>query len=215
MTKYKSLGVIAAAALALPTIGSASTISLEKTYSSIFGSPALYSNVKVDGDNMNQQHVAAGGFHVTTSASESFIAWCMELTQNLSLPGTYEESGPQFVADTADSLSRLFTGYVEDIDTGVEAAAFQVAIWEIISDETYDLTQGEFFVVNNQAVQDEANSYLAGLSAFDAGYDLRYFTSAGSQDLLTAAPSPVPLPATGLMLLAGLGMLGYRARKSA
>lgn len=215
MSKLKNVGLLAATALALPVMGSASTVTIEKTYSSIFGAPALYSNVKIDGDNISQLHVAAGGFHVSTSSSESFVAWCIDLAEGLKLPFDYQEGGPQFGADATDNLSRLFTGFVEDIDTGVKAAAFQVAIWEIISDATHDLTQGEFFVMNNQAVQDEANAYLSGLSAFDADYDLRYFTASGSQDLLTGAPSPVPLPATGLMLLAGLGMLGYRARKSA
>jgi hypothetical protein len=60
-----------------------------------------------------------------------------------------------------------------------------------------------------------ANGYLAGLSVFDADYDMQYFTKAGTQDLVTGTLSPVPLPATGLLLLVGLGGLPLAKRKLA
>ena len=205
----------AATAIALPAVASADTITLNETYSGrlgIFGSPALYDTVKIGGDNMSDMNVYAGGFHVS-SATDSFLAWCIDLAENLRLPSTYDIVSSPFVQSTSQQLSQLFTGFVADIDTGVESAAFQVAIWELISDTSIDLDSGEFQLLNNSAVEAQANTYLTGLSAFDADYDLSYFVASGTQDLITGQPSPVPLPATGLMLIAGLGALGAAARK--
>ena len=217
ITFTKTFLLATAAAVMLPMMATADTIKLSNTYDSglgIFGDPRLFDTVKIGADNMDDLNVYAGGFHVS-SANESFNAWCIDLAENLILPFTYDVVTSPFLDSTSDNLSKLFTGYIDEIDRGVEAAAFQVSIWELISDTSIDLDAGEFQLLSNQAVEDMANGYLAGLSVFDADYDMQYFTKAGTQDLVTGTLSPVPLPATGLLLLVGLGGLALAKCKLA
>jgi len=213
MTKFRNL--VSTAALALsPMLATASPISIDVAPGGLFGDPALYSDVRIDGDNMSRLYVRAGGFNVVTSNDESFVAWCIDLAEYLKLPNTYTQSASPFTSMVTENLSRLFTGFVEQIDTGVESAAFQVAIWELISDDNIDLSSGEFLVASNEPVKTQAQSYLDDLSIFDANYDLDFYLADGTQDLLTGTPSPVPLPAAGLLLLGGLGALGFGFRRS-
>jgi hypothetical protein len=146
ITFTKTFLLATAAAVMLPMIATADTIKLSNTYDSglgIFGDPRLFDTVKIGGDNMDDLNVYAGGFHVS-SANESFNAWCIDLAENLILPFTYDVVTSPFLDTTSDNLSKLFTGYIDEIDTGVEAAAFQVSIWELISDTSIDLDAGEF-----------------------------------------------------------------------
>ena len=211
----RTLFLAATAALAVPIATSADTVTLTKTHSGrlgVFGTESLFDTVRIGGDNMNTMNVYAGGFHVSDD-TDDFVAWCIELSETLKLPFTYDVVSSPFVQSATDKLSQLFTGFVADIDTGVESAAFQVAIWELISDTKIDLDAGEFQLLSNQAVASQANDYLTGLSTFDPNYDPTFFVADGTQDLVTGQPSPVPLPASGLLLLAGLGAIGAASRK--
>lgn len=208
---------LAAAALgtALSGAAAAGTIDFDKTYSNLFGDPPLYSDVRISFEGGTAQNVRAGGFHITDGTSP-IVAFCIDLAEHLNLSVAYDMTGSPFSAGVTDMLGQLFDGYFEGIDTGTEAAAFQVAIWEMITDDVFDLDTGDFRVFNNNPVKDLADDYLAGLSAFDPdGYTLSYFAADGTQDLVTGQPAPVPLPAAGWMLLAGVGALALgRKRRS-
>jgi hypothetical protein len=61
-----------------------------------------------------------------------------------------------------------------------------------------------------------ADSWLGGLSSFSS--DLNGFTTYRSgdyQDLISYHGEKVPEPATWVMLAAGLGLIGFRARRRA
>ena len=102
-----------------------------------------------------------------------------------------------------------------------------MSLWEIIYDDGagFDLDSGSFSTSNNAGVEALAGTYLNGLGAASTGsYEIAYLFSAQGQDLVTATPrtgtsvgqsnmSPIPLPATGLMLLGGLGGFAALRRK--
>ena len=61
----------------------------------------------------------------------------------------------------------------------------------------------------------EAESYLAGLSAFDPdAWTLKFFAADGTQDFVTGMPSPVPLPAAGWLLAGAVGALAFGRKRS-
>ena len=160
MYTINKLGFATIAALAVPGLAVADTITLNTAPGGLFGSPALYSDVQIM-DGSNTLNVRAGGFNVVSTDNVSFLAWCIDLADSLILNNTVYDVvdtpltfGTANVADAVDNLSRLFTGFLGDVDTGDESAAFQVAIWEIISDTGagLDLNAGSFKLMNNAGV---------------------------------------------------------------
>ncbi|MEM8627133.1 MAG: VPLPA-CTERM sorting domain-containing protein, partial [Pseudomonadota bacterium] len=104
------------------------------------------------------------------------------------------------------------------------AAAFQLAIWEIVEESSldindFDVTDGVFTAQSAaDGVIETANAFLEGLGGVDANFRIDYFQNPdgpdgpGTQDLIRAAP--IPLPASAVLLIAGLGGLAFmRSRK--
>lgn len=218
-------------------VASAATIELDKQGANVFGSNGWTAVTITSTSNpaVGPMAVAAGGFALKGDLDgkpgvELFDAFCLDISTYLRLPSLYMISGSPFASDplTALQLSnigKLFnTAYKGlDLTNATQNAGFQLALWEIVNEaagNSYALGSGNFSATGSAAANSMADTFLAGLSgAATQKYRMTFLESADprakdghySQNLVTV--SPVPLPAAGLMLMAGLGGLGLMRRR--
>lgn len=223
-------GSAAASSLSLQYLGAASGY----RYLNIQESPV----VPVTGSTPT--NVLAGAFSMRDTTANSafgdFIAWCLDISHWLGTSGTYPyetTTTPFSNSYGLDAVQQIrvqgffdanyFAGLENDAD---RSAGFQMGLWEVLYDDDYSLT-------NDTAATDDfrgtagsgaasafskALEYLTAASSYGAGpkkWNLTFLESkSGSisrQNLVTVAP--VPLPAAGLLLLAGIAGLGFAARR--
>lgn len=213
---------LAAAVLSIgATVAGATSIVVDYQEASVFGTPNLSSSVTIVSPSFNGS-TAAGPFRLTgDNGFGDFDAFCIDLAHYMSSGNTYTVSGASSYGAVVDSyIDRLFTSAYASLVTSVQGAAFQVALWEIITDtgaaSGYDLGLGAFTATSsNASVISQATGYLAGLTgASTGGYNLTFLANASSQDLVTVSPVPVPA-AFGMLGLGLAGLFGLRRRKKA
>ncbi len=97
-----------------------------------------------------------------------------------------------------------------------DAAALQVAIWEVVADDTWDLTAGNF-TVGTDAIRSLAGTLLTNVLSHDGQANLGAVsnpvvdgTQPQYQDYVVQTPEPATLLFLGAGLL-GLGILRRRA----
>jgi hypothetical protein len=197
------------------------------------GSPnAVMGTVVVNG--LDRQ-VGAGVIPVTEVDPDpvrEFTAWCIDVMTDILPTGSYTEQSdrPGFLTEEQEGLiNRLFTGFIRETNSDNGAAAFQLAMWEIIEEDqnSFSLTDpgqngdDSFYVKQgsnlNSAVS-TANDWLGRLDDIVPNYQLTYFIAhtdgSGaplSQNLITA--TPIPLPAGIWLLGAGIGGLALARRR--
>jgi len=179
-------------------------------------------------------NTGVGGFTATytpsVGAPTSFVAYCIDLSQTFSFNNSFAVTPTSvlsmFGSTVTSALDRLYTQrYATANATNVSSAAFQLAVWEIITETSsgaYSLASGLFRATGNSTADTDAlnmatfwlNNLASGPSG---GYSLTALVSSSHQDQLMAAP--IPEPETYAMLLAGLGLMGFvvsrRRRKEA
>jgi hypothetical protein len=238
MSKLAYAAVFAAASTLLASGASAETVNFQTN--NLFGSvgsagvtitmPSGTQGVMSGGT----QGVNAGGFHVTdTISTNNFVAWCVDLLDNLTTPvlGTYTSTTTPFSdpwsisSATQTVIKALFdTSYVNALTSAVNSAAFQLALWEIVYENpanAYNVSSGngQFYTTTGGAVATAANNMLGNLNGpANNNFDVTYWQSniVGRQDLVTV--SEVPLPAAVWLFgsgLVGLGILSRKRRKAA
>lgn len=160
--------------------------------------------------------LGASPFLVTNLTNlTSFEALCLEPLQPLSVgalsvgDGSYD-GGTAFNFATINLLYDRY--YAGALATPIQAAAFQLAIWELAADTGANVTSGPNFAVAPNGVTTLAQQMLDGTAPQTPGlYTLVRWSSFGSQDLIQAVP--VPEPGTYALMFAGLLGVAAAARK--
>ncbi|MCB5190305.1 PEP-CTERM sorting domain-containing protein [Methylobacillus arboreus] len=179
--------------------------------------------------------VAAGAYSGTWSNGDSFAAFCVELTQNFRTFGksaVYTEG--TFSSTVESNLTNLANKYYSFVDDAISSAAFQVAVWEIVSEKSdnLNLDKGKFeadpvwngflwfgsYDAESKAAISLAKTWLSGVnddSILATGdYSLTYLKNKNYQDLVVfTSIAAVPEPATYGMLLLGMGVVALVARR--
>ena len=223
----------ALAAATLIAAQSASSATLQLEYS---GSAAGYERVNlievpvdVAGD---LTRVSAGGFAMNDMADGGlgdFIAWCLDLGAFLGTSGTHEyettetpfgNGGVSLLAAGMQRIANVFNAnFGDDITANsTNSAAFQLALWEVVYDSDFNIDTGAFNASSNADVEAAAAGYLDAAANYSGAslYDLTYLESTAPnrrQNLVTAELAPVPLPATGLMLMGAIGGIAAMKRR--
>jgi hypothetical protein len=165
---------------------------------------------------------SAGGFATVSNGGPSFVSYCVDLYQHISFGALYPEytspgTSHVFINDRAYAdLGRLYAN-AGVVDTNVEEAAFQIAVWEIAYETTpgaYDLSSGAARFSGGTASSSGAltlaSSWLAGLGA-GPGRSISVMESSEHQDVIFA---PVPEPSSLMLMLAGLAASAGLARRA-
>lgn len=218
-----------AAALAASGLAFASSTALADTVklSNYTYAPAKNVNVSIDlaGTSLDRVYAGGAGEFSGTWNGATFKTYCLDLYEFFHWNTSYNtyhlvslDPGKAF------DMGRLVTKYRAGVDTALESAAFQIALWEITYENTgiYSLTAGSFKeTAANDGVRTLAQSYLSNLGSVSnvhvaklasVGYhDASGRWVPGQQDFLVT--TPVPEPATYALMIAGLAGIGMFARR--
>ena len=207
-----------------------------------------YNDGSILGTNITESG-GAGGFKTNnlSTGGDSFLSWCVDIFHFFSFSvestAVYQDAYSFFdttlsnadASRIASDLGKLATNHLADASAqapGItatqneNAVAFQLAVWEIVNENTgtYGLTSGNF-LVNSAAPSDgvspdimgKANSWLSELAGTTSQYNAFVWGVSngaggiGMQDVLVFAP--VPEPEIYAMLGLGLGLLGWVGRR--
>lgn len=174
--------------------------------------------------------------------TNAFQSWCVDIFHGFSfvvdaldvlkpasiaLAGSAATSPTAFSQQAATDLGRLYTNHHAAVDlttsSNANEAAFQLAVWEIVNERNgaYSLSGGDFRATGTGSAL--ATTWLNELSTASASqYTASIWTvqntlTAGhgyAQDVAVFSKIPaIPEPETYAMFAAGLGLLGFAARR--
>lgn len=164
----------------------------------------------------------AGVLNWTTSEpsarlAEEFHTFCIELTEHVSFGGhyTYSLVDPSLAPTVlggmgttkANLLAELFGRYypTANFTLSDQAAAFQLAAWEIVHDSGLDLATGTLRVRNKGAYWQLAETMLGNLTGSGPRMNLTALAQTGAQDQVV-----IPEPGSAMTFLTALAALCLR-----
>lgn len=240
MRKGYCVAIVGAAAMTmggLSSTASANTIDLSFD-GLVFGNSSLTARSTLNSSNF---YAGAMQWSEIGNPGNSFTTFCLEVTQLVSSTSTYtitSLAGELDPIPTLDSggmgetrarlMQSLFDNhYGSALNSAFESAAFQLAVWEIVYEDTldqsgdvmFDVTSGTHritggSVLNNNSMLglsavDQANIWLNGLSDTDVT-TLQALTSGNSQNQVRMIPLPGP---AGMAMAGLLGLAAVRRRR--
>lgn len=153
-----------------------------------------------------QWTVVSGNFPVP-----EFYAFCIELTQPV-WPGVtvdYEvKDVSNYFSDdmVANAFRELWGEAFDSVNDEISSAAFQVVTWEIVYDDSWNLSGGNF-IVNDLLVRDQANALLNAIDGSGPMATVWTLNSSEYQDLMTGYVESYPIPEPASILLISIGLL--------
>lgn len=176
------------------------------------------STIDVKFDGVSPGAGSAGMYHWTSDAhyaglvytspnTNQFVSFCIErneFTSSSWKPYTIDplegapNPGPHMSHATADALRGMWAQYFAGVNTADEAAAFQNAVWHLVSNGGFNpvLTSGQQGYYNDYINSANWRSGLAGLAVL---------SSDGHQDQLIQVTPPLvgpdPVPEPGMLAL--------------
>lgn len=169
--------------------------------------PRLYqaTTVNVDG---NDRTVNAGQLGIWIDTVYDIMAYCAAPGITLLTGPTDVTPVPASIFNEGQRLAWIYNTYNPSVTQGWEAAAVQIALWEVILDSTDDLTDGRFRYSADSQIQTQAIAILAASANQSDNGVVFWVPDNGptySQTLLSADPTPEPpafyLSAAALLLL--------------
>jgi len=117
------------------------------------------------------------------------------------------------------AVAYLYETYANAVSSSTQAAALQVAIWEVLNEtsSSFDVSAGYFSISKNNQVARAATDMLSGLPGQYAPQTvLMVLASPCKQDLLIGTDVPVPEPmSAAIFTVLGLPLLRRRAKRLA
>jgi hypothetical protein len=225
------LGCLAAGPSLAGPIGPGASVNVDNRAGSVFTpSPiagdanGLYTNVTITVNDSNVG-VSAGMFVLDYQANgssapwEQFLSFCLSpdvLLMPFDNPYTVHSLSASPYSAKADLIAEFWGRYRGSVTNDVNAAAFQVGLWDLVFDSGKNLSAGSFRLATSGDVFDTAQTWLSSLDGKGpraSGLIVLVDKAGGPdrQDLITQIPEPGTLALIGFGL-AGLGLARRRAR---
>jgi hypothetical protein len=157
----------------------------------------------------------AGQYHFTYEGVP-YYAFCVDIDHYAGTSQVTEEA-ITFLRN-GEKVAYLYETFMPEIETGIDAAALAVSLWEVIYEEDqndFDAGDGYLYITNNPAVLAAANDMLADVpDSYQPVTSLTVLDSECKQDMLIGSLGKIPEPAT-LALLALASPFALMRRRTA